>query len=195
MLDVVTTTGDIHRSKPSIFDRREWRALTPVCLADGSAAARFLCDADGEGIGVARTDARGVNSIDRQLEALAALHSRGRRLREIIVANALSGFRRFHERPDLLAVEAAVSAIPRWVRFVAFTEIDRISRSMDGALLFAEFLHENDVELVLVDHGDKAIDVVGSPEFRLLASLAIEERSAMVARMRVAKLHKRPQAR
>jgi DNA invertase Pin-like site-specific DNA recombinase len=194
MLTAVSTTGDIHRSKPSIFDRREWRALTPVCLADGSAAARFLCDAGGEGIGVART-ARGVDSIDRQLDALAALHSRGRRLREIVVANDLSGFRRFHERPDLLAVEAAVSAIPRWVRFVAFTEISRISRSMDGALLFAEFLHENDVELVLIDHGDKATDVVGSLEFRLLASNAVEERARMVARMRVAKLHKRPQAR
>jgi DNA invertase Pin-like site-specific DNA recombinase len=194
MLTPVSTTGDIHQSKPSIFDRREWRALTPVCLPDGSAAARFLCDAGGEGIGVART-ARGVDSIDRQLDALAALHSRGRRLREIVVANDLSGFRRFHERPDLLAVEAAVSAIPRWVRFVAFTEVDRISRSMDGALLFAEFLHENDVELVLIDHGDKATDVVGSLEFRLLASNAIEERARMVARMRVAKLHKRPQAR
>jgi DNA invertase Pin-like site-specific DNA recombinase len=194
MLTTVSTTGDIHQSNPSIFDRREWRALTPVCLADGSAAARFLCDADGEGIGVVRSATRGVNSIESQLEALAALHSRGRRLREIVVANDLSGFRRFHERPDLLAVEAAVSAIPRWVRFVAFTGIDRISRSMDGALLFAEFLHENDVELVLVDHGDQATDVVGSLEYRLLAAGAIEERNAMVARMQTAKLRKRRQA-
>jgi hypothetical protein len=60
---------------------------------------------------------------------------------------------------------------------------------------FADFLHEDDVQLVLIDQGDKATDVVGSQELRLLANLAIEERAGMVARMCVAKRHKRPQAR
>jgi hypothetical protein len=114
MLLDVSTTDDI-QCMASIFDRRKWQPLEPVGLADGSAAARFLCDPDGEGIGVARSATPSLGPIDRQLAALAALHSRGRRLREIVVANSLSGFRRFHERPDLLAVEAAVSAIPHWV--------------------------------------------------------------------------------
>jgi hypothetical protein len=144
-----------------MFSSRGWTQLEPFVLSDGTRAMRWLCDPDGEGIGVAWTGRVGLDGVAFHLELLAGLHDRGQRLREIVVATDVSGSGRFHERPDLMAVAAEVLEENSWVRFVAFANHMSISMDFGGIVVFGEFLVENDVELVLINAGDEPIDLSG----------------------------------
>lgn len=168
-----------------------WPSLEPVTLADGSGAWRYLFDADGDGIAVARSARPSFDTIHAQIAAFEALHARGRRIRELVITVGVDGHRRFHERPDLVAVERAVLAKPSWCSFVAFTEITRVSRSLEGTTLFWDFLDENHVELVLLDQGDGPASKAKAHLWLLPSIMAAAEREQMIARMRAGKLARR----
>ena len=136
-------------------------------LSDGAAAFSWTLEEDGDGIGVARSATRG--GLEGQVQRLLNLTSDGRRLRTIVVAPRMCGNRRFHERPDLLDgcldpgsegygyTNDAVKA--GWCRFVAVTDMDRISREADVGTLFVEYLREEGVELILASRSSAAVDL------------------------------------
>jgi hypothetical protein len=124
-------------------------------LSAGAAAFSWTVEEDGDGIGVARSATRG--GLECQVQRLLNLTNEGRRLRTIVVAPNMCGNRRFHERPDLLEVDDAVKV--GWCRFVAVTDMDRISREADVGTLFVEYLCEEGVELILASRSSAPVDL------------------------------------
>ena len=121
-----------------------------ITLSDGATAWVWEVDPAGTGIAVARSASAALDGVLMQIAALKTfVADRGLKMRALVVSLALNGNRRFHERPDLIAVETAVQAEPRRCEFVAFTDMSRISRSPMGLLLFCDFLRQNQTELVL----------------------------------------------
>jgi hypothetical protein len=122
---------------------------------DSAAAFSWMFEEDGDGIGIARSAFR--SGLEGQIQQLLNLASRGKKLRRLIVAPSLCGNRRFHERPDLLAVDDAVKS--GWCRFVAATDLSRISREAAAGTLFVEYLREEGVELILTSWSSEPVDL------------------------------------
>jgi hypothetical protein len=83
-----------------------------------------------------------LSQIDRLLACPDA-----RRIRHIVVAQGVSGNRRFRERADLLGVENAVAG--GWCAFVAVDDFARISCLPYVGWRFLDYLERNNVALVL----------------------------------------------
>lgn len=174
-------SGDINNARPKLSNARGEATRSEV-LADGTTAWAWTIDPDGCGVAVARSAAAESESVLLQVRTLLEFGKRNLAVRELVVAVGVGGDRRFHERPDLLAVEAAVLAQPRWCSFVVFTEPSRMTRSPEAELLFLAFLREHNVELLFVDPPNEL--AVLTP-----ADIAAQERAQMVARMRRASAH------
>jgi hypothetical protein len=134
-------------------------------VRDRAAAFTWTLDESGEGIAVARSATSG--GLAGQVKSLQRLAEGGRKIRKIVVAPDMCGNRRFHERPDLLEVEESIRA--GWCKFVAFTGHERISRERDAAILFCQYLREEQVELVLgVGPSSQAVDLENDLMIKIL---------------------------
>ncbi len=141
-----------------------------VALRDGGIAWVWERDPAGDGIVIARaSSAEAADVLDQIAEVDTKLTERGRIARQLVIAMGVDGERRFRERPDLLAVEIAVTSTPRWCRFVAFQDLDRIATSREACELFLCFLIENEIDLELV-----ALDSVGEETVRFAKYLFSE---------------------
>ena len=123
-------------------------------LADGSTAHAWTLDPSGDGVALARCAAHDRNgqALMQQVDSLlSAATARGLCVRTLIVANGISGNRRFHERPDLLMVEEEIESGCGWL---GVFDRDRISRALVAWIAFADYLRETDTQLFVGRHGE-----------------------------------------
>jgi hypothetical protein len=153
-------------------------------VRDRATAFSWTLDDAGDGIAVARSARSG--GLADQVMSLQRLAECGRRIRKIVVAPDMCGNRRFHERPDLLEVEESIRA--GWCKFVAFTGHERISRERDAAILFCQYLREEQVELVLgVGPSSQAIDLENDLMIKILFEWSAWTREDAILRARDAR--------
>jgi hypothetical protein len=150
-------------------------------VRDRATAFSWTLDEAGDGIAVARSARSG--GLAAQVRLLQRLAKRGRKIRKIVVAPDMCGNRRFHERPDLLEVEESIRA--GWCKFVAFTDVGRISRERDAAILFCEYLREEQVELVLgLGSRSQAVDLEDEFLINILFAASARMREDAILRAR-----------
>lgn len=158
---------------PIELDQRFGKPAETVVLADGATAWVWDVDPEGDGVAVARSVASAAECVLIQVDQIMEYAARHElTIRQLVVATRLDGNRRFHERPDLMAVEAAIDVSPRWCKFVLFTDLHRISRASMGLLLFRGYLREKNVKLIVA-----SIPNIDDLQLDVLSAIAAEERN------------------
>lgn len=168
-------------SSPVIDELFAWLRPADAIRMHGTDISTLIWTIDeaGDGIALARSATQG-GLLEQARELLDADYG-DRTLRTLIVAPNTCGNRRFHERPDLLEIEDNVDE--GWCKWLAVRQLVNISRTAEAVELFADYLHESNVELIVTSHSSSEPLTFRSPLLEAINdSRAIIERLAELRR-------------